>query len=598
MAKKRKMILYLVVLAVLCTSLFAGCTQNETTTAATTTKSASTTAATTAATTTQAELEEIDVIIAIYNQEKEAIERYANNDNDPIIAYIGDLFKMNISIWTEANEDSTAKLRLQFSTGTAPDISLVQDINFYKELFEQDALYNIGETVFADQERYAALNMIMSDDFYKVQNANNNGDENNYTCLYGLGGTKTVLGGSPIFYWPYFEAAGVTALPTTIDEFIAALRAVHTTDVDGNGVVGDTIPWMPQTYKGGRTEWSFDTMFFKPEGTRYQGFQVDYETGESYQYYTVDQRNVAIFQRISAMYQEGLIDQEFLTREGNAGFDYIAAGQTASISYSFPHQNNGTHYNLVWQRFLDSEFTNGEITVDELRMLDEPLESKTSTIKYQGQGLGVPDRIVIPLTCENPERMIDLLNYLYTDKGQDVLAFGVPGEMFEYDASGKPQFTSTGASAYQQLSARYYSGDPEFFYWIPLGMITDVNMGYHQYESAGSWTAGTLGYDKVSITRKTLNEGQTYAGQLAQRWIDQYYIEMPTYFYRVSVTDTESKDIIAALTDKTNEYYAGFLTGEIDVALMWDQFVTELEQIGYQKVLDEYNRQLTEAKSK
>ena len=62
----------------------------------------------------------------------------------------------------------------------------------------------------------------------------------------------------------------------------------------------------------------------------------------------------------------------------------------------------------------------------------------------------------IASSCKSPERVMQLLSWVYTPEGTRLITSGVEGETWNYDENGVPTLTEDAIGAYQQMDARYY----------------------------------------------------------------------------------------------------------------------------------------------
>ncbi len=587
----RHMNVWLSVLLV--TLLIAGCSQ-----AASTSSSATVSKASSAAASSQEEVkrEIIDVVISTPYMDNETMEVYANPENDPIIKYIGDLFGMNIKVWTGNPGEYHTKLQLQFSTGQGPDACglLTWDggDTLYRDLLEQDALLDIGALVFANPDKYPAIAKIFEDDFYKALNMRFNQDTEKFVSLYELSSAPATRG-SPVFYMPYLNEVGVTELPKTVDEFVEVLRKLKAGDPDKNGKNGDVIPWSPNTYKGAsinNLNDGFGQIFFETEGSYMSGIVPDYETGTTYKSYFEDPSHVEIFKKIAQYYKEGLFDPEFLTVEAYTNWDQQKNGRAAITTAVLPHTNRGSQYTALFDTIKSGEvFPN--ITVDQLQMLPNALVgSKGQAVTTRGVPMSTAIINIIPKNGANAERMLELYNYLYSDEGQKTIWFGIPDEHYKLNDKGEPELIG---DAFEKVCRQYCPKDTRIS-WDPFLIVTDVSRGFAQYERDG-WSKGAQNVQPLETLRMGITPQLEYAINTSKHWYDSYYKPLPAYFSTVSLA-TEFRDKLTAINDIALKYYAGFMTGEIDVEKNYDKYVAEIKSAGLDELVAEHNRLLDEAK--
>lgn len=589
--KKTKQRVSLLLCFIVLAGAFSGCTPKGSDKS-----SPESTAGTSASTESSTEdLDVIDVVLTTPYMVNETMEVYGNNDNDPIIKYLGDKFKMNIKVWSGGPGEYHSKLQLQYSAGQGPDAAgiLIWDGGeaLYKDMFAQGALLDTGAMIKADPERYNVLSKIIEEDFYKVQNKKWNGDKDTVCGLFEIAASLG-LAGSAGFYMPYLEKAGVTELPKTTDEFIEVLRKIKKSDVNGNGKVGDVIPYAPNTYKGTALTEGFQEMFFNPEGTMQSGIGLDYETGTKYVGYDIDPKHIPIFKKIADAYKEGLIDKEFLTREQYANWDLLAQGKTACITANLPNSVRSLQYSTTYKKMVDGgNFP--DLKVEDFKLLEDALVgSNGNTVRKYGVSTATAVVTMIPKNTKHPDRILDLYNFLWSDEGQNIIWYGVPDVTFKMNAEGKPELIG---DAFQKICNNYSPKDLNRVSWDPFLILTDVSRGYCQYERDG-WVNGAVNAEALELTRRGTSPEIEYSMKVSEKWMNDYFKPLPAYFAAVSITGP-IRDKELACTDITMRYNAGFMTGEIDVEKEFDKYVAELKAAGYDEVLAEYNRQLEDAKA-
>lgn len=531
------------------------------------------------------ELPWIDTLWATPYFSDEKFESYSNMQNDPMIKWLGEKFHMNITV--RSYSDYHNALMLMCASGTEPDAMglLTWDggDTLYKELRDQEALVNIGEIVKGNPDRYPVLNKIMSEEYWGILNYTRTGDYDTCYALYNLIANQSVIG-SINFYMPYFEQVGYTAdtLPTTMDELYEALVKIKNADVDGNGVVGDTVPWAPNTYQGTSFE-GIEQLFFNTMGL-YCGYSPKYEDASEYVFYPLDERSKEAHKLVAKFYKEGLIDQEFITREQYGNWAMMGSGQLASYSANLPHSPwNTTQYMQAYDTFKEAGLPLE--SYEDMLYPPKPIEGKDGLTNKQW-GLPYTSSVnnVITVNCVDPERILDVYEFLYSDKGQDFIFFGIPGEYYDYNEEGKAEFID--ADAYYEVCSHY----DEPLAWNAFNITTNLNRDYCQYERDG-WLNGTLNSYHTHYERTEKSEGQQYTSEVAQQYLDQCYQVLPMEYAFVSIDgewEEKRRDIQAIMW----RYYSAFWTGQMDVDENWDAFITELKNADCEGLLNEYNRQL------
>lgn len=143
---------------------------------------------------------------------------------------------------------------------------------------------------------------------------------------------------------------------------------------------------------------------------------------------------------MSAWYDEGLINRDFISGTGFAGSGFAPdeARLAAGESGAFPAM-----YSMSGTFFADTNQAEpGTFTA----MVAQPTLERGVPNKIGDHGKNASRIItaageIVFADCENVEAAISALDYMYSDAGSLLKNFGVEGETFTYGEDGKPVFT-------------------------------------------------------------------------------------------------------------------------------------------------------------
>ncbi len=223
-----------------------------------------------------------------------------------------------------------------------------------------------------------------------------------------------------MYNMPWLEKLGIEA-PKTLDDFVAYLRKIKETDLNGNGEA-DEIPMSIQS--------AFLPYMFGP------AFGLDLVSG----YYADDQGVVhyapyekeaykAYLSFLNSLYSEGLLEQEFSSLNRDQIVARCANDQTG-VTFDYSWQMS-TLYSAQYESYK-ADPTKGIIAGA------APLSGEKEGF-YVGRN-PVSNIFGINAKSANKELAIKFLDYAMSDEAQDLYVWGMEGLTYEVDADGNRQF--------------------------------------------------------------------------------------------------------------------------------------------------------------
>jgi putative aldouronate transport system substrate-binding protein len=336
-----------------------------------------------------------------------------------------------------------------------------------------------------------------------------------------------------------FKKAGITAEPKTIQEFTDVLRKLKAANKDNKNF----YPF------GGREE------FLKFQSAFNAGDSIDangkvhgiYNNGQD-----LDLKAPGLKKLIEwyiTLYNEKLIDPEWVT-----GLSTEEAWQTKMLNgnvaigndfYTRPSWfivNGGTksdpNYSLnVIPPFLD----------------DNGKQSKFPTVPVYRMERAF---VINAKSVDKGPGIIKFLDYLYSDKGQTLVGWGVEGSTFHKNASGKNEFTSK----FEEESTK------------PLG--------------TPSWT---FFQDRLTFPIPVNNEAfYEWNHSLTKSFANDYFSKYAQTFPILKYTTDELKErsnLVAKANEAIKANLVKFVTGKRPIS-EWDAFVKEIDGLGYSKIVE------------
>lgn len=336
------------------------------------------------------------------------------------------------------------------------------------------------------------------------------------------------------FWWirqDWLDKLGLQA-PTTIDQLYQVLTAFRNNDPNGNGQK-DEIPLfdragtkMPDEYL-----YLFDTSTeFYPHNGR-----MTFEP--------LNQEDFVLgVKTLAKWYQEGLIDPELFTR-GAKSRDTLYAADQAGFTHDWPSTGD---YNVKLAETVPG-FNNVAIAP----IKNQKGEIIERTTRYPVAGWGISSQ------CQDPVTLIKFFNFFFTEKGSDMMNFGLEGVTYTKDAHGNKAFTAE------------VMENPEF---TPLNYLRSLGIQYRigmeqnpEYEAAFSTDVA-----KAAAAYYESNP-------------DWFPEKLPPYFdgaLNLKYTpedESEYQNIMANIKPYVNQMFQEWMLGTKDIDATYDEFVQELK---------------------
>ena len=219
----------------------------------------------------------------------------------------------------------------------------------------------------------------------------------------------------------WLDALGLKR-PTTIDEWEAVLSAFKEQDPNGNGVA-DELPYVTNGIERIRT--------FAPAWKVRSGLYPSVETGKI-TFGQIEPAYKDFLMKMADWYAKGLIDPEFAATDastlqnkmtqnlGGAMFGATSGGMGRILNLMHEIQ---PEYNLTGVKTPMAD--DGVFYTD-----NDPLARA-----FVGQGAA------ISANTEHLDKVLELLDFCYSEEGNTLLNWGIRGESYDIDENGNKYFT-------------------------------------------------------------------------------------------------------------------------------------------------------------
>ncbi|MCK5613076.1 hypothetical protein KAR91_64985, partial [Candidatus Pacearchaeota archaeon] len=196
----------------------------------------------------------------------------------------------------------------------------------------------------------------------------------------------------------------------------------------------------------------------------------------------------------------------------------------------------------------------------------------------------------IPYNAEHPDRVLDLLNYMVSDEGQELIYWGVKG--IHYTKDDKSDFNEE--EFLKDANIYWHDGyyRPQYAWFRTL---TTAGQSFAPFVEKGDWIEGIKDSVNILTERMSSTGPGLIASGVEDTFRNESYTALPPYYGMLS-WDEEETLIKTKLDDIRKKWFAEFLLGEKSVETEWDAFVEEYTAAGANDILSKYVQKLGEAK--
>lgn len=510
--------------------------------------------------------------------------QYANNTddqeymaNDPIKKAIEEAVNVTIEYDTgiEGYDD---RLATELAVGAAPDLFPTWGVApLLRKYAEEEAVYDIGKIINADPERYPILYKIINHPTYKMYNKMYTGDENATYAIYSFSARAYPnFNGVPAYNTAILEEVNDGVVPSTVSEFVAFTEKAADAGYSG---------WWPFNNK--LTNWAeIDRTIANPLGTTlrtpatwdwiWTGFLPDDPAKigtdeEHWTLMTVSDKSKEVVRLLAEMYAKNgihngvgtLVDED----DGYAAFNN---NTLASYGYSYGYY---TQFKKLYDSWMSAhpdgslkDLTLGTALTDDdgnwMQIYDVPV--------YLGS------HYFIPTSCEYPERVLDLVEFLASNEGQKLIFCGIEGLTYTMDGDDIV-FDIEEITNINKHYGYPYQDTCRYVWFTYLFCTSEIMLNL---EDNDWWDAVTTPYDPtMDWATDDDKECFQYALDTVQEFVDDVYVVIPSY-YGMATLDAEWADVQTKLYEITNRYLAQMVGGQLDIDTGWKQYRAEYEAAG------------------
>lgn len=259
----------------------------------------------------------------------------------------------------------------------------------------------------------------------------------------------------------------------------------------------------------------------------------------------------AYAKQLAKWWADGLIDQDVFTLDDTTAKTKALNGAMGISITSMGQMSN-------WRKEAEAA-GNG---ADWVGLQYPTADDGTLSMVFGGTGIGT-NVAVVTSSCpeEKLETALRVLDYAYTKEGFLYWNYGKEGVSWEYDADGKPAYTTL------------VTEDPD-------GLNNAISKYGGSTWSGNCIQATLLLYLKNTEASVKANDLWFYPNEaVTSKW------KMPSGYTQTTDESDELDLYVPQLTTYTAEMFAKFITGAANVDTDFDAYLKELDSMGLQKVL-------------
>lgn len=583
---KKKKLLSLILVVALMTMTATACKQNSpksTDTTDTSTTSQDTNATTTKAPTkeTNADRKNVNIRFAQFGNSVDDVDGMAN---DPIKKAIEGA--VNVTLEYDTGTDGfDDRMQTELFTGGAPDLFPTWgESDKISKWVEDGLVVNISEIVNASPDRYPTLYKVINTNEYKAYNKMYTGDAENAFAIYGIAAfADPAFAGVSVYNQAILDKVNSGNVPKTVDEFLAYASAAGKA-----GYVG----WWPRNDK--LTNWNeIDKTIAAPQGTTilaptgdaWAGFTLSGTLGTDSEHWTLattSEKSKEVIKQLAGLYKAGGLDSNIGVKgDFDDAYSDFGTGKIGAASFGFGYPGQFKDFYTSCWLAANPSAKMSDLTLGTALTKD----GKTGTTYTTGTWVG--SHYFIPTSCKNPDRVLDLVEYIASGKGQDVIQNTVDGK---FDTTHDSNYWNDINKAYG------YGTDGRCKYvWFSY-MLCGTE--YRVDLENNSW------WDAVSNPVDFSNEWATetdanlinYAKGIIDTFVDTAVTTLPSYYNLINLS-SKASDIRTKLSDITNSYLTQMIGGQMDIDANWDKYVKEYEAAGAKDLETMLNDAVTTARN-
>lgn len=529
-----------------------------------------------------------------FSQYANSVDDQEGMANDPIKKAIEQAVNITLEYDTgiEGYDD---RLSTELAVGMAPDLFPTWgEATKIRQFAEEEAVYDIAAIINAEPERYPILYKIINTDEYKMYNKMYTGDENKAYAIYSFSARAyPSFAGVPAYNTAILEEVNEGKVPATVDEFVAFTQKAVEAGYSG---------WWP--YNDKLTNWAeIDGTIAKPLGTSlrtpatydwmWTGFVPDDESKigtdeEHWTLMTVSDESKEVMKILAEMYaNDGIHNGVGTLVDEDDGYAAFNNGTLASYGYSYGYY---TQFKKLYDSWMKAHPDDGKLS--DLTLGTALTDNDGNWMRVYDVPSYVGAHYFIPTSCAYPDRVLDLVEFLASEDGQNLLFRGIEGLTYTMDGDT----VVYNLDEFVNINKSYGYPNPDRCRYMWFSYLFCASEMKLDLVNNNWWDAVTTPYDNtLDWAEGEARECYQYAIDTVQAFVDNVYVQLPSY-YGLAALDAEWGKVQTTLFEITNRYLSQMLGGQLDVETGWEQYRAEFEAAGGPALEEAVNEAIREAR--
>ena len=529
-----------------------------------------------------------------FSQYANSVDDQEGMANDPIKKAIEQAVNITLEYDTgiEGYDD---RLSTELAVGMAPDLFPTWgEATKIRQFAEEEAVYDIAAIINAEPERYPILYKIINTDEYKMYNKMYTGDENKAYAIYSFSARAyPSFAGVPAYNTAILEEVNDGKVPATVDEFVAFTQKAVEAGYSG---------WWP--YNAKLTNWAeIDGTIARPQGTSlrtpatydwmWTGFVPDDESKigtdeEHWTLMTVSDESKEVMKILAEMYaNDGIHNGVGTLVDEDDGYAAFNNKTLASYGYSYGYY---TQFKKLYDSWMKAHPDDGSLA--DLTLGTALTDNDGNWMRVYDVPSYVGAHYFIPTSCAYPDRVLDLVEFLASEEGQNLLFRGIEGLTYTMDGDT----VVYNLDEFVNINKSYGYPNPDRCRYMWFSYLFCASEMKLDLENNDWWDAVTTPYDNtLDWAEGEARECYQYAIDTVQAFVDNVYVQLPSY-YGLAALDAEWGKVQTTLFEITNRYLSQMLGGQLDVETGWEQYRAEFEAAGGPALEEAVNEAIREAR--
>lgn len=529
-----------------------------------------------------------------FSQYANSVDDQEGMANDPIKKAIEQAVNITLEYDTgiEGYDD---RLSTELAVGMAPDLFPTWgEATKIRQFAEEEAVYDIAAIINAEPERYPILYKIINTDEYKMYNKMYTGDENKAYAIYSFSARAyPSFAGVPAYNTAILEEVNEGKVPATVDEFVAFTQKAVEAGYSG---------WWP--YNAKLTNWAeIDGTIARPQGTSlrtpatydwmWTGFVPDDESKigtdeEHWTLMTVSDESKEVMKILAEMYaNDGIHNGVGTLVDEDDGYAAFNNKTLASYGYSYGYY---TQFKKLYDSWMKAHPDDGSLA--DLTLGTALTDNDGNWMRVYDVPSYVGAHYFIPTSCAYPDRVLDLVEFLASEEGQNLLFRGIEGLTYTMDGDT----VVYNLDEFVNINKSYGYPNPDRCRYMWFSYLFCASEMKLDLVNNDWWDAVTTPYDNtLDWAEGEARECYQYAIDTVKAFVDNVYVQLPSY-YGLAALDAEWGKVQTTLFEITNRYLSQMLGGQLDVETGWEQYRAEFEAAGGPALEEAVNEAIREAR--